>query len=172
MGAVAVAVLGRVVVVDGVETVGGSAAEVLVRLADAGVDDVSRNALAGLVRVGVALVQRERLLVDPVQAPGGRVGLGRVDGEDAVLYDRLDGGVGGELLGLRLGDLNGVAVEGGAVGPVDPRAVPLGDCLAAVGGGAGGRVVQGHDVAAGDGAGGAGILDDALRGGRGGCRGG
>src|SRR5690606_39585335 len=49
MGAVAVAVLGDVVVVDGVVAVGGATAEVVVRDAHAGVDDVRGDALTGLV---------------------------------------------------------------------------------------------------------------------------
>ena len=58
VGAVAVAVVGVVVVVDGVEARGGAAAEVVVGDADTGVDDVRGDALAGGVRVGVRRCHR------------------------------------------------------------------------------------------------------------------
>src|SRR5690606_23045272 len=171
VGAVAVAVLGGVVVVDGVVAVGGTAAEVAVRDAHSGVDDVRRDALTGRIRVGVRVVERQVLLVDPVQAPGGRVRLGAGDVEGAVLDDRGDGRVGGETLRLGLGRLDLVAVQGLGVGPLDVGTVPLGDGPALRGVGAGLVRLQGHDVAAGDGVRRALVLDAAFGRGRGRARG-
>ena len=68
---------------------GDPAAELGVGGADAGVDDVGADALAGAV-VGVGVVQRQVALVDPVQAPGGR---------------RLGGGDRDPLVGLDVGDV-------------------------------------------------------------------
>src|SRR4051794_30937643 len=71
--AVAVAVLGAVAVVDDVVARLHPASEVLVGGPDAGVDDVGGDALAGL-GPAVVVVQRQRVLVDAVQTPAGRVG--------------------------------------------------------------------------------------------------
>ncbi len=171
VGAVTVAVLGGVVVVDRVVAVGGAAAEVAVGDADAGVDDVRRHTLPGRVRVGVGAVQREVPLVDPVQAPGGRGGLGAGDAEGAVLDHRGDGRVGGEALGLGLGRTDLVAVQGLGVGPLDVGAVLLRQGTALGGTGTGLVRLEGHDVAAGDGVRGALVLDAAFGRGPGRARG-
>src|SRR5262249_45524463 len=85
VGAVAVAVVGVVVVVDGVEAGGDAALEVLVADADTGVDDVGGDALTRAVGVVVRVVALGLFLVDPVQAPGRRV-LRPLDGVPVVLH--------------------------------------------------------------------------------------
>ncbi len=146
MRAVAVVVLGLVALVDGVEAVRWATAEVLVADVDAGVDDVGGDALTRGVRVVVLLVSLGVRLVDTVQAPRRRVVLGLVDVELLVLYDLVDGRVGGELPGLfRTQTGRREAVDGGAETPLDLAAV-LGGQVTALGGTH--RLLQHDDVAA------------------------
>src|SRR5262249_58092106 len=110
VGAVPVAV--GVVGVHRVVAPGGPAAEGGVGDPDAGVDDVGVHvARRGVVRV--AVVQRQVALVDAVQPPGRRVGLG---GEQVHLGVGLDVGhprVGGQPAGLGLAHVRPVTMQGG-----------------------------------------------------------
>ena len=82
------------------------------------------HALAGVGRVGVALVEREVALVDPVVTPVRRVGLGVESDVLLRLLDVGDLGVGGDTLSAwDLRHLRGVAVERAAVAVVDLAAV-------------------------------------------------
>src|SRR5690606_1611425 len=99
VGAVAVAVR-RGAAADGVVAVRGPSADLPVRDADAGVDDVHGHTAARGVGVGVRAGEREGRLVDAVQAPGG-VGLRDVGQLDLlVLLHRGDRRVGRESSGL------------------------------------------------------------------------
>ncbi len=115
MGAVAVAVLCRAVVLHEVPAVARPSAEVLVGDPDPGVDHVHGDAPARRPRPAVAPVEGQVRLVDAVQAPRGRVGPAAVVGDLGVLDDRRHTGVGREPPGLPLTDSHGVAVQGGAV---------------------------------------------------------
>ncbi len=128
--AVAVAVVGALVVVHRVEAVRGPAAEVLVADPYAGVDDVGRDAFAPRVGVRVLLVRRRLRLVDAVEAPRRGVVLGGVDGELLVLDDLAHGRVRGEALGVGLRKPRcGEAVDRGRVGAFQLATVLLGERL-------------------------------------------
>ena len=86
--AVAVAVDAVLAVADEVRANARAATELLVRREDAGVDDVRRDARSGaLVQVGAT--ERERVLVDAVEAPG-RARLGVLERDLGVGLDERD----------------------------------------------------------------------------------
>ncbi len=107
--AVAVAVARPVAVADGRVAGPDAAGELLVRGAQARVEDVGVDPGAGLV-VGVGRVERQGPLVDAVEAPGGAA-LADVELDDPVLLDELDAVVVGEERRLLLGQLEGEAPE-------------------------------------------------------------
>jgi hypothetical protein len=159
MGAVAVAVVGPVAVVDGGVAVAHPAGELLVAGADARIDHVRVDALAGLV-VRVRTVQRQIALVEPVEPPGGGA-LRGIGLDDLVGLDVGDPRVGGECGGLRRRQLDSEALEGVLVDGGDRAAMRAGEILgddrdegAVRRGlciGAGGIGVQDDDVGAADG---------------------
>jgi hypothetical protein len=118
---------GRVGAVD------GAAAELRVRLADAGVDDVGRHARTG-VRVRVRAGERQVGLVDPVDPPR-RVRLRRVDADGRVALDVCDARVGAQVVERAGRDEGRVALERVLVDEPDVDAEALG-----VLGGDGGRI--------------------------------
>ena len=151
VGAVAVAI-GGLSTVDGVEPADGATAELVVAQPDPGVDDVGGHTVAGGGVVVVA-VERQRRLVEAVEAPGGltldAVGVHRPVGPEpdaAVGLDLRDAGVGPHGLDARGRDDSGVALQRPPVDVGDACAVTAG----VVGGdrvGVGDGVLQLHDVA-------------------------
>ncbi len=89
MGAVPVAVGGTVPVVDRGVAGGYTAAEVGVASADAGVDDIGLHP-APRLRVGVAVVERQRALIHAVETPRWCRRLRGRRGHDAVRLDEDD----------------------------------------------------------------------------------
>src|SRR6185436_8091950 len=85
VGAVAVAVAAVPAVADGVEAANRAPAELRVREANAGVDDVGRDAAAG-AGVDVGPVERTVGLVDAIEPPRGVV-LRRDDLHHGVFLD-------------------------------------------------------------------------------------
>ena len=86
MGAVTVAI--RVLIIDLIGAPGGTAGEVDVGGADAGIDDVDVHPRRRVDR-GEALIEGQGALVDPIQSPG-RLGLGRTDRHPPVLLHQGD----------------------------------------------------------------------------------
>ena len=174
MGAVAIAVLGRVVAllaavvagetvenraediagglavfIDAGKAFADASAEVLVITADAGVDHVDVHAIA--VGAGIkSLIQRQRRLIDAVQAPG-RVALTGHQLDLGILFHEAHPVIGRQTFGLQAAHLCGKTDKRGVVDVVCAPAVEpregAGDARdagqrAAIG------LIQCHDVAA------------------------
>src|SRR6185369_4964603 len=118
MGAVSVAV-GRVAA-ERYRVIPGerATAEVRMREPDSGIDNVNAHTRA-VVRVQVGVVEWPVELVDAVQSPRRGVVLGVHQLHLYVLLDVGDRRVGREPARRRLAQLDGVAVEGGAVDTSD-----------------------------------------------------
>jgi hypothetical protein len=149
---IVVADIRRITVAVVVNVVAGderAAAEVRVRDADAGVEDVDVDAdpvTGGLI----ARVERQRALVDAIEPPAGDALGGRGQGEDAVLFDIQDARVRRQGARRRQGKIRGEAVQGGVV---DVSRSPTGQIGRRRRDGERVLVVpQHHDVAPGDGA--------------------
>ena len=134
IGAVAVAVVRAVTVADEIDGAGRSPAEIRMRGANAGVDDVGVHTGARLA-VAVGAVERREAPVDAVDTTGRRAGrIGRLQcaaGAELIDFDVVDAGQGAQRLQALWRNLDAKTVERRRVDVHDLAADPRDALLSA-----------------------------------------